>query len=262
MRNSVLLICLLLSGCGFEYKQEAFLNKAQEKYLLAHPYGTAYADKSGKIFVLGAKKYILDVLKQMAHDNHHTCELIWDRRIAYVEYTADALYKLKVHPGYSTKVNEDKVETLEIYALIEFESPEVIPETFKKQIFEAFRKEQIKHHPHEHINAVAKVSKRALVLEEQLDKLFIKLYPSAQKKKMQIHGKRYTVVSIQRDALNGIHTSDQIYYSVSEAEQSNISEIQLHTSKLSISGIGNVLEIHPKEKSQVLLDAIVEKIGK
>lgn len=261
MRNSVLLICFLLSGCGFEYKQEAFLNKAQEKHLLAQPYGTVYADKSGKIFVLGSKQYILCVLKQMAKDNNHTYELIWDRHMAYVEYTSDALYKLKVHPGYSSKVNEDKIETLEIYALIEFESPKVVPETLKKQIFEAFRKEQLKHHPHEHINAVAKVNKSAAVVKEQLGKLFTKLYPIASQKTIMVDGKSYTIVSIQRETMNGISTSDQIYYAVSGAEQSNSSEIQLHTSKLSTSDMGNVLEIHPKEKSQLLLDTVVEKIG-
>jgi hypothetical protein len=262
MRNSILLLCLLLSGCGFEYKQEAFLNKAQEKYLLAQPYGTAYADKIGKIFVLGSKQYILDVLKQMAKDNNHTYELIWDRHIAYVEYTADALYKLKIHPGHSSKVNENYLETLETYALIEFESPEVVSEAFKKQIFEAFRKEQLKHHPHEHINAVAKVNKRAAVVKEQLGKLFTKLYPMASQKTIMIDGKSYTIVSIPRETMSGVSTSDQIYYAVSDVEKSNISEIQLHTSKLSISDMGNVLEIHQKEKSQALLDTVVEKIGK
>ena len=107
MQNKLLAVALTLcmSRCGTSYNGDAFLDKAQEKSILNKEFGSVFYYKDGKIFVVGSKQYVLNALKKMSEKHKQRYEIIWDRKAAFVKYTADKLYEITVHPRNTTEIN-------------------------------------------------------------------------------------------------------------------------------------------------------------
>ena len=263
MQNKFLAIALSLcvAGCGTLYNSEAFLDKFQEKSILGKSFGSVLSFTEGSIYVVGSKHYVLNVLKKMSEKHKQLFELIWDRRSAFVQYTADKLYKINIHPGNTTEINESyKRNTFETYAYIEFEEPQGISPQFKQQLMNAFKEEQALHDPHEHINGEYTASLSVGDVKAKLERFFKKLYPSAMVSTETIHGKVYTVISVRRGESAGVESLDNIYYLVKDFGLGQ-AQIQLHSGNVSSITKGEMLGIAPKEKSQQLLDTIVKKLG-
>lgn len=263
MRNKLLAFVvtgLLLSGCGTGYNQDAFIDKAQEKVSINQQFGSAMYRADKKIMVIASKQYILDLLKKMAVKHNHLYEVIWDRQSASVEYTADYQYKLLIHPGNSSEVNESKLSTLETYSLIEFKTPKTISPQFKKQLLDAFKEEQKQHDPHEHVNGVYTTNLKSEDVKNKLDQFFRRLYPSASFSTVVVYGKTYNLVTVPRGENSGVKSSDNIFYLVKDLER-NQTQIQLHSGHVSYNGRHSVFGIIPKKQSQKLLEKIVQKLG-
>ncbi len=262
MQNKLLAIVVALctSGCGTIYNGDAFLDKAQEKSILNRKFGSVFNYKEGRIFVVGSKQYVLNVLKKMSEKHKQIYEVIWNRKSAFVKYTADKLYEITVHPGNTTEINKSELSTFETYAYIEFEEPQGISPQFKQQLIDAFKEEQAPHDPHEHINGKYTVSLNVEDVKVKLDQFFKKLYPTAMVRTETIHGKVYTVISVSRRENAEIKSQDNIYYLVKDLGLGQ-SQIQLHSGNVSSITNGTMLGIASKEKSQQLLDTIVKKLG-
>lgn len=256
-----LAISLSIAGCGTLYSGDAILDKSQEKSILSKEFGSVINKTDGNVVVVASKQYVLNVFKMMSEKHKHEYEVIWDRRSAFVQYTADKLYKINIHPGNTTEINESyNRNTFETYAYIEFEDPKGILPQFKQQLIDAFKEEQLKHDPHEHINGIYTANLKVEDVKSKLEQFFKKLYPSAIFKTETVYGKVYSVVSVRRGETSGVESFDNIYYLVKDLGHGQ-SQIQLHSGNVSaISQLG-MLGMVPKEQSQQLLDTIVRKLG-
>lgn len=252
-----LIMSLFLLGCGLTYNQDVFVDKSLEKAVLLHEFGSIFEGQDKKFVVIAPKQLILHVLKKMSEKYKHGYTIIYDRKSASIEYTADKLYKILIHPGLTTKINEISLSLFEAYSLIEFSNTETVSPQFRQQLMDAFKEEQLQHDPHEHINGVYTTNLNTNDARGKLDQFFKKLYPTAKFKTEIVHGKVYAVVSVHRGGSSSLESLDNIYYFVKDQGYGQ-SLVQLHSRNASSITQD---EIVSKQESQEILDTIVQKLG-
>lgn len=261
MRNSILVFStLFLSSCGFQYDHNAYIDASEINTLLKSAYGSVEFYENKNLTVLAPKDYTLNVLKKLAHKNKYEMSIEWDRKSTALTYKADQIYDIKVHPGNSAQeINSAFLSNVEIYSAITF-ADEKPSEAFKAQLKKAFEEEQKMHDPMKHIDATYVVNMRLSDVKAKFENFLRKLYPNGTFKTVTLNGKLYQVITVMRKSNNVVTATSYVYYAFKELPNGQ-TEIQMHTAQGNGTHLGGLVTIANKEKSQEVLNSIVQKLG-